>query len=88
VGEVGRRYDSRQHLQHGAAHNDALKADFVDRFAVVGPPDRCVERILELAALGLDRFVITGPSFGADRDAARTSTQLLVDEVLPALRGS
>ena len=39
----------------------------------------------ELAALGIDRFVVTGPGFGADRDDARTRHQLLVDEVLPAL---
>jgi 5,10-methylenetetrahydromethanopterin reductase len=88
VAEVGRRYDSRVHLQASAAHNDALRDDFVDRFAIVGPPERCVERIVELAALGLDRFVITWASFGADREVVQTANQLVVDEVLPGLRGS
>jgi 5,10-methylenetetrahydromethanopterin reductase len=86
VAEVGRRYDSRQHLSNRADHTDPLSAEFVDRFAVVGPPDACADRLLELAGLGLDRFVITGPGFGADRDHARLAGRLLVGELLPALR--
>ena len=86
VAEVGRTYNSLEHLNNRAAHTAPLTAEFVDRFAVVGPPEVCVERIQRLAAMGIDRFVLTGASFGADRDHARTAEQLLVNEVLPALR--
>jgi 5,10-methylenetetrahydromethanopterin reductase len=86
VAEVGRRYDSNQHLSNASPQTAALDADFVGRFAVVGPPDVCAQRLLELARLGLERFVVTGPGFGADRDHARTAQQLVVDELLPALR--
>ena len=86
VAEIGRRYDSHEHLSNQAAHTAALEPGFVDRFAVVGPPQRCVERLLGLVELGIGRFVLTGPSFGADRDAARLSRRLVLDEVLPALR--
>ena len=86
VAEVGRRYDSNLHLVNESPQTGALTDDFVDRFAVVGPPDECIERLLALRALGLDKFVITGPSFGADRDAARVAHALVRDEVLPALR--
>ena len=85
VAEVGRSYDSNQHLRNDATHTAALTGDFIDRFAVTGPPDRVIERLEELAALGIDRFVVTGPGFGADRDDARLATQLLTTEVLPAL---
>jgi 5,10-methylenetetrahydromethanopterin reductase len=85
VAEVGRRYDSNVHLFNRADHTAPLEPDFVDRFAVVGPPDRCAERLGELAALGLERFIITGASFGAARDAALTSSRLLNAELLPAL---
>ncbi|MDQ1435892.1 MAG: 5,10-methylenetetrahydromethanopterin reductase [Actinomycetota bacterium] len=86
VAEVGRRYDSNQHLSNAAEHTNVLEPAFVDRFAVVGAPEVCAERLRSLAALGLDRFVITGASFRADRDHARTADQLLNRELLPALR--
>jgi 5,10-methylenetetrahydromethanopterin reductase len=86
VAEVGRRYDSNEHLSNRAAHNAALQPEFVGRFAIVGPPDLCAERFEALADLGIERFVVTGPSFGADRDHARTAARLLTNELLPALR--
>jgi 5,10-methylenetetrahydromethanopterin reductase len=88
VAEVGRSYDSNEHLSNAAAHTAALKPEFVDRFAVVGPPDVCAQRLRGLADLGIERFVITGASFRSDREQARTSEQLLTRELLPALRES
>src|SRR4051812_37311980 len=66
VAEVGRTYDSNQHLRNTAGHTAALNSEFVDRFAVVGAPVACAQRLRELVGLGLERFVITGASFGAD----------------------
>jgi 5,10-methylenetetrahydromethanopterin reductase len=86
VAEVGRTYDSNEHLSNRAAHTAALNAEFVDRFAVVGPPDVCAARIHGLADLGLDHFVITGAGFRADGEHRRTSEQLIAGELLPALR--
>ena len=86
VAEVGRTYDSRQHLRNDAPQTKALDPAFVERFAVVGDPDRCVERLLELRRLGVERFVLIGPGIGADRDAASLANRLLVSDVLPALR--
>jgi 5,10-methylenetetrahydromethanopterin reductase len=86
VAEVGRRYDSNEHLSNAAKHTSALTPEFVDRFAIVGPPDVCAQRLHGLADLGIERFVITGASFRADREHVRTSTELLTGELLPALR--
>jgi 5,10-methylenetetrahydromethanopterin reductase len=86
VAEVGRTYDSNQHLSNAAAHTAALNPEFVDRFAVVGAPVVCAERLRGLADLGIERFVITGASFRADREHARTAEHLLTGELLPALR--
>jgi 5,10-methylenetetrahydromethanopterin reductase len=88
VAEVGRTYDSNQHLSNTGPQTAALSPEFVDRFAVVGSPDACAERIHGLAGLGIERFVITGASFRADGDHRRTSEQLLTGELLPALRGA
>ena len=86
VAEVGRTYDSNQHLSNTGPQTAALNSEFVDRFAVVGSPEVCAERLLGLAALGLDRFVITGASFRSDGEHRRASEQLLTRELLPALR--
>lgn len=86
VAEVGRRYDSNQHLANRSPQTEALIPEFTDRFAVVGPPEACAERLLDLAALGVDRFVVTGPGFGADRDDARAAARLVATELLPLLR--
>jgi 5,10-methylenetetrahydromethanopterin reductase len=87
VAEVGRTYDSNQHLSNAAPQTAALNPEFVDRFAVVGSPEVCAQRLRGLADLGIERFVVTGASFRADRDAARASEQLLTGELLPSLRG-
>jgi len=86
VAEVGRRYDSNVHLSNAAAHTQTLTPEFVDRFAVVGSPERCAERLTELAELGIERFVMTGATLGADRDDALTAANLVASEVLPSLR--
>lgn len=80
-------YDMRKHGVHDARERlvgGALTPDFVRRFAVVGPPDHCSERLRALKALGLERFVVVGPGFypaswGEARD-------LFAREVMPALR--
>jgi 5,10-methylenetetrahydromethanopterin reductase len=86
VAEVGRRYDSNEHLSNRAVHTGPLAPEFVDRFAIVGPTESCVERFAALVALGVDRFVVTGPGFDADPDHARTASRLVTHELLPALR--
>jgi alkanesulfonate monooxygenase SsuD/methylene tetrahydromethanopterin reductase-like flavin-dependent oxidoreductase (luciferase family) len=86
VAEVGRRYDSNLHLVNSADHTAPLEPRFVDRFAVVGPPDACADRILALRDLGIHRVVLTGGGFGADPDGARTAHHLTVEELLPALQ--
>ena len=84
--EVGRTYDSNQHLSNAAAHTAALKPEFVDRIAVVGAPEACAQRLRGLAELGLERFVVTGASFRADGEHRRTSEELLTKELLPMLQ--
>lgn len=86
VGEIGRRYDSNVHLRNTADHTAALEPGFVDRFAVVGPPEACIERLRELVGLGIQRFVVTGPTFGADPELAATARHRFVHDVMPALR--
>jgi 5,10-methylenetetrahydromethanopterin reductase len=82
-------YDMNKHGVHDARDRivgGGLTPDFVRRFAIVGSPDHCTRRLLELKAMGLRRFVVVGPGFypeswGEARD-------LFAREVLPALRAA
>ena len=86
VEEVTVRYETARHAQTASAQTTAVPDDFVDRFAVVGPPARCVERLRHLAALGIERLVVVGASKDADPSAALRARKLFAAEVLPALR--
>lgn len=44
------------HLDSHADHTDYLTGDLVDDFAIAGPAERCIERIGELAALGVEEI--------------------------------
>jgi 5,10-methylenetetrahydromethanopterin reductase len=84
--DVHDAYDMGRHTRAGSPQADRLTGEFIDRFGVVGPPEVCIERLRALAALGIDRFVVVGPSRDADRDEATLATRLFAAEVLPALR--
>ncbi|MEY2424976.1 MAG: hypothetical protein QOI61_548, partial [Actinomycetota bacterium] len=59
-------YDMTKHTQSGSAQAELLTEDFADRFGIAGPPSYCVDRLKALIALGIDKFVIVGPSLGSD----------------------
>lgn len=84
---LNERYDMKQHTRADSAQAELMDADFVDRFAIVGPPERCIERLRSLEALGLDKLILVGPTAGADREAAAAALALLDREVLPAFAG-
>jgi 5,10-methylenetetrahydromethanopterin reductase len=79
-------YVERDHGLGSAKHTGLLPDEFVDRFAVVGPPHRVVERLRQLADLGVDRFILVPASRDADPALVAQSNELLAREVLPHLR--
>jgi 5,10-methylenetetrahydromethanopterin reductase len=83
---VAENYDNSRHGRADAAHVARLDDDFIDRFAVTGPPDECVERLAGLVELGIDRFLIVGPNALGSPDDYAESHRLLTEVVMPALR--
>jgi 5,10-methylenetetrahydromethanopterin reductase len=79
-------YDMKAHTKGDSRQAGTLTDDFVDRFAIVGSPDRCVERLRSLTVLGLDKVAISGATRGADVDDAMVGRKLIAEEVLPGLR--
>ena len=78
-------YDMKQHTRADSRQAGTLADDFVDRFAVVGSPERCIERLRSLAKLGLDKVAISGGTRGASAEDAALNRQLVTKHVLPAM---
>jgi 5,10-methylenetetrahydromethanopterin reductase len=87
VERVGATYDERNHGLSTASHAALLPDEFLDRFAVVGPADRCTEQLRELLGLGLERIVVVPGSRDAAPQALAESNARFASEVLPALLG-
>jgi alkanesulfonate monooxygenase SsuD/methylene tetrahydromethanopterin reductase-like flavin-dependent oxidoreductase (luciferase family) len=51
-------YDYNEHGRAGNTHTSFVPDDIVDRFCLVGPPAAHVERLNELAGLGVDQFAL------------------------------
>jgi 5,10-methylenetetrahydromethanopterin reductase len=76
----------RAHTRGDSRQAGTLTDHFVDRFAIVGSPEHCIERLRSLAALGLDKVAISGGTRGAPAEAAALSRQLVAQQVLPGMR--
>ena len=68
------------------ADAQALPLDFIQRFAIVGPPEACVERLNALCGLGVQRLFLTFPRQDQFGDAARAVTERFAREVLPQIK--
>jgi 5,10-methylenetetrahydromethanopterin reductase len=82
-------YDMTKHGVHDAKDRivgGGMTPEFVKRFAVVGSPDHCIERLLALRSVGLERFVVVGPGFYPPEWGE--AGKLFVKEVMPALRAA
>ncbi len=83
---VAANYDMADHARSNAAHVTDVDDDFVDRFAIAGPSDYCVDRLGELLELGLNHLVFVTASRDADPVQAAEGNERLAAEVLPQLR--
>ncbi len=82
-------YDMTKHGVHDAKDRivgGGMTAEFVKRFAVVGSPDYCTQRLLALRDAGLDRLVVVGPGFYPAQWGE--AGKLFAREVIPALRAA
>ena len=76
-------YDMRAHTRGDSRQAGVLTEPFIDRFAIVGPPPRVTERLHELAALGLDKIVMTGAMRGVSESDAAAAKLTMETKVLP-----
>ena len=80
------RYDMKAHTRADSGQAGVMSDEFIDAFAIAGPPDYCIERLRALAAMGIDKVVISGPTAGTDKVEAARALALLDDAVVPVFR--
>lgn len=79
-------YDMSKHQTVNSPQSRVLTDDVIDAFCIAGPPSYCIERLQELAELGIQKFIFVGYSFEMDPDDAKASRRRIIEEVVPALR--
>ena len=73
-------YDYNQHGQAGNTHTAFVPDEVVDRFCLIGPPERHIGRLEELRELGVDQFAVYLQHDGKDQTLAAYG-----GDIIPAL---
>ncbi len=74
-------YDYLHHVEKSAQHSSYVPDEIIERLCLVGTPGHCIERLEELAALG-----VTHINFYAQTDDYDSQMELYARDVIPALR--
>jgi 5,10-methylenetetrahydromethanopterin reductase len=85
LNQLHETYDMNEHTRSDSKQANILTDEFIDQYAIVGPPEHCLSRLHELKSLGIDKVTIIGPSAGSDKNAAREAEELLAREILAAI---
>jgi probable F420-dependent oxidoreductase len=72
-------YDYSEHGRAGNTHTDFVPDEIVDRFCLLGPVERHIERLTELKQLGVDQFALY-----LQHDAKESTLDAYGSQVLPA----
>jgi probable F420-dependent oxidoreductase len=73
-------YDYNEHGRAGNIHTSFVPDEIVERFCILGPPERHVERLAELKSLGVDQFAIY-----LQHDAKESTLQAYGEQIMPAV---
>jgi 5,10-methylenetetrahydromethanopterin reductase len=83
---LGDSYAESSHGLSQVKHSMMLPDEFLDRFAVVGTPEHCAQRLRDLVSAGVERLIIVPGSRDADPQLTTNSNELFARDVIPALR--
>ena len=73
-------YDYNEHGRVGNSHTAFVPDEIIDRFCILGPPERHIERLEELHALGVDQFAVYLQHDGKD-----STLDAYGETIIPAL---
>ncbi|MGW0519487.1 TIGR03842 family LLM class F420-dependent oxidoreductase [Crossiella sp. NPDC003009] len=75
-------YDYSHHGRAGNPDTEFVPDEIVDRFCLIGPPEKHVERLEHLKSLGVHQFAVYNM-----HDAREATIDTYGEKVIPALRG-
>ena len=76
-------YDYAEHGRAGNTHTEFVPDEVIDRFCVLGPVERHIERLQELRALGVDQFALY-----LQHDANDATLEAYGETIIPAMNAS
>ena len=83
--DIGANYEMGKHACAAVSHMKDIPDDFLRRFAVIGPPIVCFDRLGELIAVGPECIVFIIGSHDSDPLQTSASVARITREVLPDL---
>jgi probable F420-dependent oxidoreductase len=75
-------YDYNEHGRAGNTHSDFVPDEVIERFCLLGEPERHIERLEELRAIGVDQFALY-----LQHDAKSATLEAYGETIIPALSG-
>jgi 5,10-methylenetetrahydromethanopterin reductase len=81
-------YDMTTHSRAGSPQAATLTTEFAREYGIFGPPAYCIERLTDIARMGITRMVIVGPSCDLDPARGERAEQRFAEEVMPAVRAA
>jgi probable F420-dependent oxidoreductase len=76
-------YDYSEHGRAGNTHTEFVPDEVIDRFCLLGPVERHIERLLELRDLGADQFALY-----LQHDANSETLEAYGETIIPAMSDS
>lgn len=83
---VRNAYDMRKHTEADSAQAATMTPEFIDAYAIVGPPDHCIQRFQAIADVGIAKVAMSGNLRGASTDAGHAAKALMETEVLKVIQ--
>jgi len=83
---VHERYNMNKHAQTGGNQMTALTDEFMDQYAIIGNAEHCIQRLVDLVNLGVDKFCVTGPNFMSNSGEAKVAAKEMAGKVIPQFR--
>jgi len=83
---LGKDYDKKRHGRGEASHAQKMPIGFIERFSLIGSAEKCIDRLLAIKKLGIERIFLIGPRpdhFGQEVDEAR---ERFAEEVILTLK--